>query len=48
MQLKRDILEKFDSVAALLEDEALLGLEPIEDAISKAKCLFFTPKIRIR
>ncbi|MEM2873717.1 MAG: hypothetical protein QXD82_06090 [Nitrososphaerales archaeon] len=48
MQLKRDILERFDSVAALLEDEALLGLEPIEDAISKAKCLFFTPKIRIR
>jgi len=48
MQLKREILEKFDSVAALLEDEALLGLEPIEEAISKAKCLFFTPKIRIR
>jgi hypothetical protein len=48
MHLKRDILERFDSVAALLEDEALLGLEPIEDAISKAKCLFFTPKIRIK
>jgi hypothetical protein len=48
MQLKREILERFDSVAALLEDEALLGLEPIEDAISKAKCLFFAPKIRAR
>lgn len=48
MQLKRDILERFDSVAALLEDEALLSLEPIEDAISKARCIFFTPKIRIK
>ncbi|MEM3584567.1 MAG: hypothetical protein QW193_04725, partial [Nitrososphaerales archaeon] len=48
MQLKRDILERFDSIAALLEDEALLSLEPIEDAISKAKCVFFTPKIRIK
>lgn len=48
MQLKREILERFDSVAALLEDEALLGLEPIEDAIGKAKCLFFAPKIRAR
>ncbi|MGQ9469082.1 MAG: hypothetical protein ACUVTD_04565 [Nitrososphaerales archaeon] len=48
MQLKREILERFDSVAALLEDEALLGLEPMEEAISKAKLLFFTPKVRIR
>jgi len=48
MQLKREILERFDSIAALLEDEALLGLVPIEDAISKAKFLFFAPKIRIR
>ncbi|MEM3383686.1 MAG: hypothetical protein QXL52_03830 [Nitrososphaerales archaeon] len=48
MQLKRDILERFDSVSALLEDEALLSLEPVEEAISKAKCIFFTPKIRAK
>ncbi|MCP8312720.1 MAG: hypothetical protein L6M37_07215 [Candidatus Methylarchaceae archaeon HK02M1] len=46
MQLKNKILARFDSVAALLEDEPLLGLESLEDAISKAKCIFFAPKIR--
>lgn len=48
MHLKGEIINRFDSVSALLEDEALLGLEPIEDAIGKARCLFFTPKIRAR
>jgi hypothetical protein len=46
MQLKKEILSRFDSIAALLEDEPLLGLEPMEDAIGKARCLFFAPKIR--
>ena len=46
MQLKNKILARFNSIAALLEDEPLLGLESIEDAISKAKCIFFAPKIR--
>ncbi|MCP8304379.1 MAG: hypothetical protein H3Z50_02785 [archaeon] len=46
MQLKNKILARFDSVAALLEDEPLLGLESMEDAIGKAKCIFFAPKIR--
>ena len=44
--LKPDIARTYPNVSALIEDEPLLGLEPIDVAISDAAYIFFAPRIR--
>ena len=44
--LKAEIAKTYPNVSSLKEDEPLLAMEPIDVAISKAKYLFFTPRIR--
>ena len=44
--LKSEIAKTYPNVSSLKEDEPLLAMEPIDTAISKAKYLFFTPRIR--
>ena len=46
ISIKADIAKTYPSVLSLQEDEPLLEMEPIDIAISKAKYLFFTPRIR--
>jgi len=46
MSLTSEIAQTYPSINSLKEDEPLLSMEPIEIAISNAKYLFFTPKIR--
>ena len=46
ISIKADIAKTYPTVSSLKEDEPLLAMEPIEVAISKAKYLFFTPRIR--
>jgi hypothetical protein len=44
--LKPEIASSYPTVSALMEDEPLLALEPIDIAIKDASFLFFAPKIR--
>ena len=44
--LKPEIAKTYSNVTSLREDEPLLAMEPSNIAISKAKYLFFTPRIR--
>ena len=44
--LKPEIAKTYSNVISLREDEPLLAMEPSNIAISKAKYLFFTPRIR--
>ena len=44
--LKPEIAKTYTNVISLREDEPLLAMEPSNVAISKAKYLFFTPRIR--
>lgn len=44
--LNAEVAKTYPNVSALKEDEPLLSMEPIDVAISKAKYLFFTPRIR--
>jgi len=46
MSLTSEIAQTYPSINSLKEDEPLLSMEPIEIAISNAKYLFFTPKMR--
>ena len=46
ISLKSEIAQTYPSINSLKEDEPLLSMEPIEIAISNAKYLFFTPKMR--
>jgi hypothetical protein len=46
ISIKADIAKTYPSVLSLKEDEPLLEMEPLNIAISKAKYLFFTPRIR--
>ncbi len=46
ISIKADIAKTYPTVSSLKEDEPLLAMEPIDVAISKAKYLFFTPRIR--
>lgn len=46
ISLKSEIAKNYPNVSALKEDEPLLAMQPIDVAISKAKYLFFTPRIR--
>ena len=46
ISLKPEIAKTYPNVSSLKEDEPLLSMEPIDVAISKAKYLFFTPRIR--
>jgi hypothetical protein len=44
--LKPEIASSYPNVSALMDDEPLLELEPIDIAIKDASFLFFAPKIR--
>ena len=44
--LNSEIAKTYADVISLREDEPLLSMEPSNIAISKAKYLFFTPRIR--
>jgi len=46
ISLKSEIAQTYPNIDSLKEDEPLLSMEPIKDAISNAKYLFFAPKIR--
>jgi hypothetical protein len=46
ISLKSEIAKTYPTVSSLKEDEPLLAMEPMDVAISKAKYLFFTPRIR--
>ncbi len=46
ISLKSDIAKTYPNVSSLKEDEPLLSMEPIDVAISQAKYLFFSPRIR--
>jgi len=46
ISINSDIAKTYPNVSSLKEDEPLLSMEPIGVAISKAKYLFFTPRIR--
>lgn len=46
ISIKADIAKTYPNVSSLREDEPLLSMQPIDVAISKAKYLFFTPRIR--
>ncbi|MGI0023395.1 MAG: hypothetical protein ACRD9Q_11120, partial [Nitrososphaeraceae archaeon] len=46
ISLKSEIAKTYPDVASLKEDEPLLGVEPIEVAISHSDYLFFAPRIR--
>lgn len=46
ISLKAEIAKTYPNVSSLKEDEPLLEMEPIDVAVSKAKYLFFTPRIR--
>lgn len=44
--LKPDIARTYPNVNALIDDEPLLGLEPLDLAVHRADYLFFAPRIR--
>ncbi|MGI0102954.1 MAG: hypothetical protein ACREA7_10240 [Nitrosotalea sp.] len=46
ISLKAEIAKTYPNVTSLKEDEPLLGVEPIDVAISNAEYLFFAPRIR--
>lgn len=46
ISLKADIARTYPNVSSLVEDETLLGLEPMDLAVSSASYLFFAPRIR--
>ena len=46
ISIKSDIAKTYPNVSSLKDDEPLLAMEPIDVAISKAKYLFFAPRIR--
>lgn len=46
ISLKADIARTYPNVASLVEDEPLLGLEPMDVAIGNASYVFFAPRIR--
>ena len=44
--IRSEIARTYPNVNALLDDEPLLGLEPVDSAIRDANYLFFAPRIR--
>ncbi|MEO9307671.1 conserved hypothetical protein [Nitrosotalea sinensis] len=46
ISLKAEIAKTYPNVTSLKEDEPLLGVEPIDVAISHAEYLFFAPRVR--
>lgn len=46
ISLKADIARTYPDVRSLVEDEPLLGLEPMDLAIGNASYVFFAPRIR--
>ena len=46
ISIKSEIAQTYPNINSLKEDEPLLSMEPMKDAISNARYLFFAPKIR--
>ncbi|NIP61322.1 MAG: hypothetical protein GWN01_04740 [Nitrosopumilaceae archaeon] len=46
ISLNSEIAKTYPNVSSLKEDEPLLSMEPIDVAVSKAKYIFFAPRIR--
>jgi hypothetical protein len=46
ISLKAEIAKTYPNVTSLKEDEPLLGVEPIDVAISHSEYLFFAPRVR--
>ena len=46
ISLKPDIARTYPNVSSLIEDEPLLGVEPIDIAVSNASYVFFAPRVR--
>jgi len=46
ISIKKDIAQSYPSVQALKDDEPLLAMTSIDEAISKAQVLIFAPRIR--
>jgi hypothetical protein len=46
IRLKPDIARTYPNVSSLIEDEPLLGLEPIDVAIKDSSYVFFAPRVR--
>lgn len=46
ISLKPDIARTYPDVSSLVEDEPLLGLEPMDVAVGSSQYLFFAPRIR--
>lgn len=46
ISLRADIARTYPNVSSLMEDETLLGLEPMDVAVGSASYLFFAPRIR--
>jgi hypothetical protein len=46
IMLKPEIIRSYPTVSSLLEDEPLLGLQPVDVAIKMASYVFFSPKVR--
>lgn len=46
--LNKEIARTYPNVMAIKEDEPIMPLEPLNDAVSKADYLFFAPRIRTR
>ena len=46
ISLKADIARTYPNVSSLMEDEPLLGLEPMDVAVGSAAYLFFAPRVR--
>ena len=44
--LRPEIAKTYPNVNALIDDEPLLGLEPLDSALHGATCLTFAPRIR--
>lgn len=45
--LNKEIARTYPNVAAIKEDEPIMPLEPLSDAVAKADYLFFAPRIRV-
>lgn len=46
LELNTEMVKRYPTIEDIVEDEVLLGVQPADEAITKAKYIFFTPKLR--
>ena len=46
MLLTQDIAKTYPNISSIKDDEMILPLVPIKEAVSKAQYIFFSPRIR--